>query len=117
MADWTKADDVGINIKAVLELLLMAQRNYMMAFQARVICIVYDECLMMMIDFAKVVFCFKDLILNNRGIFCTFRWLSHSDIFLLVWARQVLKAPLLYLHLYVNQTIDHGQNLYNSGAR
>lgn len=67
VADWTKADDVGINIKAVLELLLMAQRNYMMAFQARVICIVYDECLMMMIDFAKVVFCFKDLILNNRG--------------------------------------------------
>ena len=67
VADWTKADDVGINIKAVLELLLMAQRNYMMAFQAHVICIVYDECLMMMIDFAKVVFCFKDLILNNRG--------------------------------------------------
>lgn len=67
VADWTKADDVGINIKAVLELLLMAQRNYMMAFQARVICIVYDECLMMMLDFAKVVFCFKDLMLNNRG--------------------------------------------------
>lgn len=67
VADWTKADDIGINIKAVLELLLMAQRNYMMAFQARVICIVYDECLMMMLDFAKVVFCFKDLMLNNRG--------------------------------------------------
>lgn len=62
-----KADDIGVNIKTVLELLLMAQRNYMMAFQARVICIVYDECLMMMIDFAKVVFCFKDLMLNNRG--------------------------------------------------
>ena len=67
MADWTKADDVGINIKTVLELLLMAQRNYMMAFHVRVICIVYDECLMMMIDFAKVVFCIKDLMLNNRG--------------------------------------------------
>lgn len=63
----TKADDIGVNIKTVLELLLMAQRNYMMAFHVRVICIVYDECLMMMIDFAKVVFCFKDLMLNNRG--------------------------------------------------
>lgn len=62
-----KADDIGVNIKTVLELLLMAQRKYMMAFHVRVICIVYDECLMMMIDFAKVVFCFKDLMLNNRG--------------------------------------------------
>mgnify|MGYP001710350051 FL=1 len=67
MAYRAKADDIGVNIKTVLELLLMAQRNYMMAFHVRVICIVYDECLMMMIDFAKVVFCFKDLMLNNRG--------------------------------------------------
>ena len=35
-----KADDIGVNIKTVLELLLMAQRNYMMAFHVRVICIV-----------------------------------------------------------------------------
>lgn len=63
-----KADDIGVNIKTVLELLLMAQRNYMMAFHVRVICIVYDECLMMMIDFAKVVFCFKDLMLNNGDL-------------------------------------------------